>query len=313
MIETPTIETPADDSEPSFADQEVSNASSSLNESALIDQVEPVQSTDQPEREVSPLSDEQKEEEEDDEEMKLEPESMTVDQEESQEVEKREKEEVKAEAPVVEEEPKADEKAEEESKVGEVAEKMDSSQKTDEVKKEDEESRKRKRSRSPSSTSSRQRSRSHQPAATKEDFVSVEDEPEIDPEKVILSWFDSDLQLKVSPTDFCEARPISDAALGLVWAGARATQGVTSGRVFYEVKLVQKNSRVNFPDEKNLFNLRCGWSTKKTDLQLGDAAFSYGFDGTGKKVTGNEFQDYGTAFGIDDVVGVYLVSEIFFN
>lgn len=169
------------------------------------------------------------------------------------------------------------------------------------------ESRKRKRSRSPSP---KRRTRTNSTAANIDDFTCVEDEPEIDADKVTLSWFDSDLQLRISSsTDLCEARPISDAAFGLVWAGARATHGVRVGqKVCYEVLLQQKNARVNFEQEKQLFNLRCGWSTQESDLQLGEAAMSFGFDGEGKKWRGGTAEEYGRAFEVDDVVGVYLVS-----
>lgn len=174
-----------------------------------------------------------------------------------------------------------------------------------EEEKKDGDSRKRKRSRSPSP---KRRTRTNSTAANTDDFTSVEDEPEIDADKVTLSWFDSDLQLRISSTDFCDARPISDAAFGLVWAGARATHGVRVGqKVCYEVQLAQKNSRVNFEQEKNLFNLRCGWSVQNSDLHLGDAPLSFGFDGEGKKVRGGAAEDYGRAFEVDDVVGVYLV------
>lgn len=175
--------------------------------------------------------------------------------------------------------------------------------KTDEKR---EDSRKRKRSRSPSP---KRRQRTNSTAANTDDFTSVEDEPEVDPDKVTLSWIDSDLQLRINASDLCDARPISDAALGLVWAGARATHGVRVGqKVFYEVQLGQKNNRVNFEQEKNLFDLRCGWSVVDSGLHLGDAPLSFGYDGEGKKYRGGSGEDYGKAFEVDDVVGVYLVS-----
>lgn len=172
--------------------------------------------------------------------------------------------------------------------------------------KDGEESRKRKRSRSPSP---KRRTRTNSTAANADDFTNVEDEPVIDPDKVTLSWFDSDLQLRINSTDFCDARPISDAACGLSWAGARATHGVRVGqKVFYEVQLSQKNSRVNFEQEKHLFNLRCGWSTQDSSLQLGDAPLSFGYDGEGKKIRDGQSEEYGRKLEVDDVVGVYLVS-----
>lgn len=110
--------------------------------------------------------------------------------------------------------------------------------------------------------------------------------------------------------DFENAKPLSDAALSLVWAGARSTFGVRGGKVLYEVQLVGKNKFYNnFPEEKDIFELRCGWSTVNTNLQLGENPLSFAYGSVGKKVLNNEFSDYGIQFGIDDIIGVYLDLE----
>uniref|UniRef100_A0A1B0CS09 Uncharacterized protein n=1 Tax=Lutzomyia longipalpis TaxID=7200 RepID=A0A1B0CS09_LUTLO len=169
---------------------------------------------------------------------------------------------------------------------------------------------KRRRSPSPDTTegSSRRRPRHDSQTAHADDFMNIEDEPAL-PEDPSLSWVDSDLHMKISGTDFCEARTLSDGVLGLMWAGARATHGVTTGKVFYEVQLQQKNSRVNFPDEKNLFDLRCGWSTLKTDLHLGQTENSFAYDAEGRKVHAGTEEDFGVKFTVGDVIGVYLDME----
>ncbi|XP_059622428.1 heterogeneous nuclear ribonucleoprotein U-like protein 2 [Phlebotomus argentipes] len=171
------------------------------------------------------------------------------------------------------------------------------------------EDKKRRRSRSPSeSESSRRRPRRDSQSANADDFMNIEDEPAL-PENPALSWVDSDLHLKISSADFCEGRTMSDGVLGLMWAGARATHGVKSGKVFYEVQLLQRNSRVSFPEEKNLFDLRCGWSTLATDLQLGEAENSFAYGGEGKKYHRDNEEDFGVKFTVGDVVGVYLDLE----
>uniref|UniRef100_A0A1L8DCX0 Putative heteroproteinous nuclear ribonucleoprotein u-like protein 1 n=1 Tax=Nyssomyia neivai TaxID=330878 RepID=A0A1L8DCX0_9DIPT len=167
---------------------------------------------------------------------------------------------------------------------------------------------KRRRSPSPEQADSRRRPRHDSQTAHADDFMNIEDEPAL-PENPSLSWVDSDLQVKISGTDFCEARTLSDGVLGLMWAGARATHGVTKGKTFYEVQLLQKNTRINYPDETNLFDLRCGWSTLKTDLYLGQSEKSFAFDGEGKKVTGGTEEDFGVKFTAGDVIGVYLDME----
>lgn len=61
---------------------------------------------------------------------------------------------------------------------------------------------------------------------------------------------------------------------------------------------------------------RVGWSTEKANHDIGTDKFSYGFGGTGKKSNNKQFDDYGEAFGINDVIGCLLdlqVGEISFT
>lgn len=51
---------------------------------------------------------------------------------------------------------------------------------------------------------------------------------------------------------------------------------------------------------------RVGWSTEKAYLDIGTDKFSFGFGGTGKKSNNRQFDDYGEAFGIHDVIGCLL-------
>lgn len=51
---------------------------------------------------------------------------------------------------------------------------------------------------------------------------------------------------------------------------------------------------------------RVGWSTEKANLDVGTDRFSFGFGGTGKKSNNKQFDDYGEAFGISDVIGCLL-------
>lgn len=168
----------------------------------------------------------------------------------------------------------------------------------------------RSRSTSPSSstatTTASKRTRP-MPAQNIEDFTNDEDEPDFNGKAVLLSWCDSDLHLKVNSSEFLSARPISDGALCLAYAGVRATHGVAHGKVVYEVQVNDSNRLTSMQNEKNLFDLRCGWSTRCTDLQLGESPLSFGYGGVGKKVVGNVFTDYGRKFGSrGDVIGVYL-------
>lgn len=69
------------------------------------------------------------------------------------------------------------------------------------------------------------------------------------------------------------------------WGGARATQGVREGRVYFEALLVDEGL------------CRVGWSLKRSSLDLGTQLGSFGYGGTGKKSTRRQFKDYGGPYG----------------
>merc|ERR1719253_812083 len=78
----------------------------------------------------------------------------------------------------------------------------------------------------------------------------------------------------------------------------------------YEVKIVE-HPAVLMPETKpqNQNILRCGFSQPLTSLFLGDTAEGWGWGGTGKKSTNNNFQDYGGSFGAGDVIGCIIDLE----
>lgn len=92
-----------------------------------------------------------------------------------------------------------------------------------------------------------------------------------------------------------------------MWAGARANYGaLNNGKYFFEVQLLAFNTKINYPNERNLHEIRCGWSTSNSSLQLGEHALSYGLDSSGKKCNNSEFVEYGCKLHVDDVIGVHL-------
>jgi hypothetical protein len=70
--------------------------------------------------------------------------------------------------------------------------------------------------------------------------------------------------------NFLKAKPLSEGALTLAWAGARASHGVKNGQVFYEVQITNKNIFKRFYENENYFEFRCGWSVNDSDMQLGN-------------------------------------------
>lgn len=113
--------------------------------------------------------------------------------------------------------------------------------------------------------------------------------------------------MKIDRESFCSAQSLSETGLALVWAGARANHGVVNnGKYFYEIQLVSFNTKINYPHERNLHEIRCGWSTPIVNLQLGEQENSFGLDSSGKKCLNCTFEEYGPRLRVDDVVGVHL-------
>lgn len=163
-----------------------------------------------------------------------------------------------------------------------------------------------KRNSSPTANNSSGKTPRTKPAQTAIEFVAEENEPVIDNSKVLLSWFDSDLNLEIDPKTFDAAKPLSEGALSLLWAAARANLGVTSGKIAFEVILTKANELRKVTEEPVTSEFRVGWSMADANLQLGEAKHSFAYASTGSKGTDNTFTDYGAAYKTNDVVGVYL-------
>lgn len=105
-----------------------------------------------------------------------------------------------------------------------------------------------------------------------------------------MSFFDRGSALAVTPDGLrCQSREQKE------WHGCRATTGVRgSGKYYYEATVTDEGL------------CRVGWSTLLGNLDLGTDRFSFGFGGTGKKSHNKQFDDYGEAFGMHDVIGCFL-------
>ncbi|KAL6115757.1 hnrnpul1 [Pungitius sinensis] len=143
------------------------------------------------------------------------------------------------------------------------------------------------------------RSRTPQPPA--------EDEEEnIDDTLVTIDTYNCDLHFKVS-RDRYSGYPLTIEGFAYLWAGARATHGVTQGRVFYEMKINEEIPVKHLPgSEPDPHVVRIGWSLNHCSTQLGEEAFSFGYGGTGKKSADCKFADFGEKFGENDVIGCYI-------
>jgi len=121
-----------------------------------------------------------------------------------------------------------------------------------------------------------------------------------------LDQWDSHLDMRIADSGL-EATCLHDMGFQYMWKGCRATHGVIGGAYYYEVKVLQ-SLRVDMPDTapKNQNVVRVGASLPLSSLFLGDTMESWGWGGTGKKSTNNQFDDYGGAFGVGDVIGVIM-------
>ncbi|XP_033253393.1 heterogeneous nuclear ribonucleoprotein U-like isoform X2 [Drosophila miranda] len=171
-------------------------------------------------------------------------------------------------------------------------------------------SRSRSGSRSPKHRNSGGEKREPKPAA--EERTVPEDEPTIEENKVGLSWLDSDLHLRIDPSTFASAKPLTSEIYSLIWSGARANYGVRDGKVCFEVRLAEESQPENshhFRDEPHVRGFRVGFSKPTTSLLLGEAEHSFGYCETGRKANEGEFVDYGKPYQLDDVIGCYLDLE----
>ncbi|XP_058238597.1 heterogeneous nuclear ribonucleoprotein U-like protein 1 isoform X2 [Hemibagrus wyckioides] len=146
------------------------------------------------------------------------------------------------------------------------------------------------------------RGRSPQPPAE-------EEEEDFDENLVAIDTYNCDLHFKVS-RDRYSGYPLTIEGFAYLWAGARATYGVTKGRMCYEMKITEEIAVKHLPSsEPDPHVVRIGWSLDSCSTQLGEEPSSYGYGGTGKKSSNCKFEDYGEKFGENDVIGCYLDFE----
>lgn len=123
---------------------------------------------------------------------------------------------------------------------------------------------------------------------------------------------DSDLHLRIDPTTFTSAKPLTSEIYSMIWSGARANYGVREGKVCYEVRLSEESVPENshhFRDEPHVRGFRVGFSTPQSPMLLGEAEHSFGYCESGRKANNGEFTDYGKPYQLDDVIGCYLDLE----
>ncbi|XP_020905751.1 ATP-dependent RNA helicase DDX1 isoform X2 [Exaiptasia diaphana] len=104
-----------------------------------------------------------------------------------------------------------------------------------------------------------------------------------------MNPFDRDESFAISQDGLlCQSREMYK------WQGCRSTLGVKKGKYYYEATVTDEGL------------CRVGWSTSQATFDLGTDRDGFGFGGTGKKSYGRQFDSYGEAFGINDVIGCFI-------
>ncbi|XP_050680257.1 uncharacterized protein DDB_G0284459 isoform X3 [Leptidea sinapis] len=144
----------------------------------------------------------------------------------------------------------------------------------------------------------------------KQDEAPKNVEPELNDNKVTLSWYDSDLNQYLELPELSSVVAMSEGPFSHAWAGVRATHGVVDQRVCFEVRVGSIVTTTESAEKDTLLNgLRIGWSTDDSDLHLGEGEFSFGYENTGRAVNNSQFKEYGKTFAEKDVIGAYLDLE----
>ncbi|GCB76910.1 hypothetical protein scyTo_0016625 [Scyliorhinus torazame] len=133
-----------------------------------------------------------------------------------------------------------------------------------------------------------------------------EDEEEFDDTVVALDTYNCDLHFKINRDRF-GAMPLTMEGFAYLWAGGRASYGVTKGKICFEIKVIEKIPVKHLPpDQTDPHEVRVGWSLDSYSMLLGEEELSVGYSGNGAKCSNCKSEDYGEKFGENDVIGCFL-------